>query len=80
MVLIREYFGLTTMQLTLVAVPLWILVLCAWVFGMALIGLSIASAYRLFRPFPCCSTCHKPLATRLAQQCFHCGADWHSLD
>lgn len=80
LVFIGKYLELTALQLALVAVPLWILLPVGWVFGVALIGMSVASAYRIFRPFPCCNTCNKPLATRLSQQCFHCGADWHNLD
>ncbi len=79
LVFIGEYFELTKLQLALIAVPLCVLVLVGWMGGMALIGMTFASAFRMFRPFPCCNTCHKPLATRLSQQCFHCGADWHSL-
>ncbi|MCH8147739.1 MAG: hypothetical protein IH987_07050 [Planctomycetes bacterium] len=29
------------------------------------------------RPGPLCPECSKPLATSEAQQCFHCGSDWH---
>lgn len=29
---------------------------------------------------PSCPKCGKPLRTAEAQQCFHCGADWHGRD
>ncbi|MDA7887567.1 hypothetical protein N9B12_00760 [bacterium] len=73
-------FELNGVQTALIAVPLWLFVLCGWVFGMAAIGTTFASVYELFHPFPRCKACDKKLATRLARQCIHCGADWHGLD
>ena len=78
--LIGQQFEMTRLQIVLLAIPLWVLVLCVWVFGLALIGTITARLYRTFRPVPCCEFCDKPLATRLSQQCLHCGSDWHSIE
>ena len=74
---IRVYFDLTHFNVLLLAIPVWIAVLLSWVFGMAGIATLLASAYLRCFPMPRCKTCDKPLGTRLAKQCLHCGADWH---
>ncbi len=41
-----------------------------------LLGASIPVPVKTVETTPC-PHCGKPLATKLAKQCLHCGADWH---
>ena len=70
-------FELSTLSIALWGVPVWIAVLSAWVYGMAGIASVIGAIYAIVFPIPRCQNCDKPITTRLAKQCLHCGADWH---
>jgi hypothetical protein len=37
----------------------------------------IVAHCKSYEPWPKCPQCDKPLRARQAQQCFHCGLDWH---
>jgi hypothetical protein len=67
------WFGYTL----LLFVPFWILGFFAWNFGPRFLIETLTSDRRTNAAGPSCPKCSQPLATELAQQCLHCGADWH---
>ena len=75
---IGDRFELTSLQLLIAAAPLWLAILAGWVFGMAGLAHVFGLAHALIYPMPRCGRCDQPLLSRHAQQCFHCGADWHT--
>ncbi|TWT72994.1 hypothetical protein [Allorhodopirellula solitaria] len=74
---IGDRFELTSLQRLIAAVPLWLAILSGWVFGMAGLAYLFGVALALIYPMPRCACCGQPLLCRHAEQCFHCGADWH---
>ncbi|WP_430452075.1 hypothetical protein [Rhodopirellula europaea] len=68
------WFGYTI----LFFVPFWVLGFFVWNFGAGLLIDRLLSNRPNAVVGPPCPYCSKPLASKYAQQCLHCGADWHN--
>jgi hypothetical protein len=74
--------GVAALVLALIATSSWdwSKLHLLWFTPAVFMGIMLLSIFLPAIPQPTpCPECGKPLASRTAKQCLHCGADWHQV-